>query len=512
MAQLVLGAAGAVIGGFVGGPTGAQLGWALGSAIGGALAANQQKSTQTGPRLDTHQLTGSDYGLALGFGWGTFKTAGRLIDASEIRETEHRDSSRQGGKGGPKVTTVTYTYAADVAIALHDGEISGLRRVWIDGLLWADFSADSAQDALASKTQSTINVGNMTVYRGTEDQLPDPTFEALRGVGQVPAYRGIAYVVMQGLQVASERLPTFEFEIVRGADFERSILWHSAFPPSAVIGRDASFGKLEPDRPVSAIVVQEESSLVRYFHFGQAEAGQSVTPAEVAIRTDGMAVGLSTSYYPWHVQGNYVGDLWALFTRSDTSAGAAQWLQIVGTTFIELDVFGDVFYAQRTIQVPANPGASSTYTFLGQGRLAYDADSDRFAFAINGFQGAGAGDFYLNKIHITGTTAASPAPGIDFAPWGTLVALYGHAGRFYVLAVSPSNRWRIAVLPSDGSTASHRALGYRRAGLRLVRRSSIPQQPPCQQRRPGLRLPERYTVRQQRFDLRGPCGRLAPHR
>ena len=57
----------------------------------------------------------------------------------------------------------------------------------------------------------------MRVYRGTEDQLPDPLMEAKQGEGNAPAYRGLAYVVFERLPLETfgNRIPLLQFEVVR---------------------------------------------------------------------------------------------------------------------------------------------------------------------------------------------------------------------------------------------------------------------------------------------------------
>ena len=53
-------------------------------------------------------------------------------------------------------------------------------------------------------------------YTSTQD--PDPTIEAAKGAGNTPAYRGICYLVIQGLELADfgNQLPNMEFEVVSG--------------------------------------------------------------------------------------------------------------------------------------------------------------------------------------------------------------------------------------------------------------------------------------------------------
>jgi len=53
---------------------------------------------------------------------------------------------------------------------------------------------------------------DITLYYGTQDQLPDPLIESFEGVGDVPGYRGTAYVVVTRLKLGDfgNRVPNFE--------------------------------------------------------------------------------------------------------------------------------------------------------------------------------------------------------------------------------------------------------------------------------------------------------------
>lgn len=209
MAQLAVSLGSAAIGFAVGGPLGAQIGWAAGSLIGAALFAPSQQ----GPRLQDTKVQISSYGAAIPLPYGGFRLAGNVIWSTDLQE----HSSESGGKGGPSVTSFSYTVSCAVAIA--DREIGGIRRIWADAKLVYDAREDA--DA-ATQVASASFAEYMTVYTGTEAQLPDPTIEAVEGSGNVEAYRGVAYVVFTNLPLGDygNRIPNFTFETTTEAPAE----------------------------------------------------------------------------------------------------------------------------------------------------------------------------------------------------------------------------------------------------------------------------------------------------
>ncbi|MEQ9247623.1 MAG: host specificity protein, partial [Nitratireductor sp.] len=196
MATLVLQAAGAFIGGLLG-PVGATIGTAAGALAGYVVDRALFGGSQhyEGPRLAAARPFSGEEGAPLPRLYGTVRTGGTLIWATRFEETS--TTERQGGKGGPKVTT--YAYFANAAFAICEGEIAGVRRIWADG-----------QEVDQSKV-------NIRIYRGTEDQLPDPLIEAKQGAGNAPAYRGTAYVVIDRMPIDDygRRIPQLQFEVLR---------------------------------------------------------------------------------------------------------------------------------------------------------------------------------------------------------------------------------------------------------------------------------------------------------
>jgi hypothetical protein len=193
----------------------------LGSALGASLAA--PKNNIQGPRLGDLKVQSSAPGMPIPIVYGSARIAGNVIWSSGIRE--HANTQSVGGKGGGGGGSyTTYTYDVDVAIALCEGPIVGINKAWGDtqllangGTLFSGMTAAQIMQAVASKHNSVANLGgSWTLYLGTETQLPDPTMEAALGVGNVPAHRGLAYVVIKGLQLEKfgNRIPNFSFELV----------------------------------------------------------------------------------------------------------------------------------------------------------------------------------------------------------------------------------------------------------------------------------------------------------
>lgn len=200
MAQLVVGAVGAAIGFAVGGPMGARIGWTLGAMVGSTLGPKQKSE---GPKLADLRVTGTEYGQTIPWVAGSPRIPGQIVWASDRRPTATTQS--QGGKGsGPSSEYTSYTYDVDLLVLLTENQIDGVGRIWLNSALVYD----------GNTRRGTWN--DLRIYLGTDDQLPDPTYEAAVGIGNAPAYRGRAYVFIQGLQLGSNgSIPNMTFEVSR---------------------------------------------------------------------------------------------------------------------------------------------------------------------------------------------------------------------------------------------------------------------------------------------------------
>jgi hypothetical protein len=209
MATILLSTAGAAIGGSVGGTLAGLSSVAIGRAVGATLGrvidqrllGQGAQAVETG-KVDRFRLTQAGEGAAIAQVYGRMRVGGQVIWASDFAEST-TVTGGGGGKGAPSTPQTTeYSYSVSLAIALCEGEITSIGRIWADG---EEISAHAL---------------NMAVYRGTRDQLPDPTIAAIEGADAVPAYRGTAYVVMEnlGLGQFGNRVPQFSFEVLRAEE------------------------------------------------------------------------------------------------------------------------------------------------------------------------------------------------------------------------------------------------------------------------------------------------------
>ena len=206
MATVLLSAAGSAIGGSVGGTvlgmSAATIGQAVGATVGGlidqTILGSGSRALEVGRARSLHLQTSTE-GMPIAQIYGRIRIAGQVIWSTRFKENVR--TKNQGGKatGGQKVKEFSYTIS--FAVGLCEGPIERIGRVWADG-----------------KLVSTNDL-EMRIYLGDDTQLPDPKIEAVEGAGNVPAYRGLAYVVFEDLPLEEfgNRIPQLNFEVFRSA-------------------------------------------------------------------------------------------------------------------------------------------------------------------------------------------------------------------------------------------------------------------------------------------------------
>lgn len=203
--QIIGGVVGGVIGYFVGGPAGAVYGFGIGAGIG----AYVDPMVVRGPRLGDAVVQTSSVGGVIADGYGTFPTAGNIIWASPVIERK----KKSGGKGGGGGSTETYHYYRSYAIGVCRGPINGFLMVKRNGKIVYD-------ERPGGFGHSEKWLEKVEFHYGTEDQMPSPVMVAHLGVDNVPAFRGLAYIVVQEDDVTytSGAVPQYEFVVQKLPD------------------------------------------------------------------------------------------------------------------------------------------------------------------------------------------------------------------------------------------------------------------------------------------------------
>lgn len=204
MASIILSAAGSAFGGAAGGMFGAAIGSRLAGVVGGAIDGaifGGDGIHREGARLEELSVQTSTYGRMIPLVYGTARIAGNIIWARPIKEVAETTESSAGGKAGgaTSASRTDYSYYASFAVAICEGPIDQVLRIWADSKLL------------------DLSQGTYRIYLGDEEQLPDSFIEGFEGIGNTPAYRGLAYVVVEDFPLAAfgNRIPNFTFEVKR---------------------------------------------------------------------------------------------------------------------------------------------------------------------------------------------------------------------------------------------------------------------------------------------------------
>ncbi len=211
MASIILSVAGSAAGASTGLPFGAKVGSLVGR-IAGSIIDNSMRGgklpTIHGSRLADLAVQSSAYGKMIPIVYGMVRIGGNIIWSQPIKETITTTTSSAGGGGkggGGKISqsSSSYSYSATLAVAVCEGEVTDILRIW----------ADAKQLDISSYT--------IRIYKGSETQTPDSLIQAIEGVAQTPAYRGLAYVVFEDFPLADygNRIPNFSFEVKKKASY-----------------------------------------------------------------------------------------------------------------------------------------------------------------------------------------------------------------------------------------------------------------------------------------------------
>ena len=118
----------------LGGPLGGALGSLVGNRLDRAIIGGRDRF---GARVKELSVTTSSYGTPLPRHYGTMRSAGSIVWATDLKES---GESTGGGKGRP--ATTNYSYSASFAVALASRPIRRVGRIWADGNLLRGSAGD----------------------------------------------------------------------------------------------------------------------------------------------------------------------------------------------------------------------------------------------------------------------------------------------------------------------------------------------------------------------------------
>ncbi len=139
------------------------------------------------------------YGKMIPEIFGKMRVSGNIIWHSKITTTTVYNPP-QMSKGGQVSGGGSQTFVkASFAVALGQGPIDMVNAIY------------------ANEIAINLATLNYTVYNGTETQMPDSTMQAFLGTTNVPAFRGLAYIVFNDfpLEQYNNSVPNLTYDVTR---------------------------------------------------------------------------------------------------------------------------------------------------------------------------------------------------------------------------------------------------------------------------------------------------------
>ena len=138
-------------------------------------------------------LASSCYGSALPLCYGTTRVPGNMVDYDDFTTIANSQPTGKGGTSGGSV--VNYTYTANAIVALCEGPITGINRVWLD------------------QSINTATFFNLSVFLGTRPQSPWGTWTTYHP-NKALGYAGMAMACGNFNLGSSGQMPNNSFEVV----------------------------------------------------------------------------------------------------------------------------------------------------------------------------------------------------------------------------------------------------------------------------------------------------------
>ncbi len=163
--------------------------------MGGLFGGKKSNSRQQPTVLNSIRVQSSVYGLAIPIVYGQQRVGANLIWYGDFVATAHESGGGGKGGGGGGGGQTTYTYNAAVAVALCEGPIDGIARVWQD------------------KSATTLVDIDLTLFKGDPQQAAWGhlvTHHPQQAIG----YENVAYVASSSYFLGENPdLPNHNFEV-----------------------------------------------------------------------------------------------------------------------------------------------------------------------------------------------------------------------------------------------------------------------------------------------------------
>lgn len=189
----------------------AQWGWLAGSLLNGIVGGPRKGR----PTIHESGVQTIQEGAPIPIVFGTAPVTGNVIAAGPMRKVE---TPIKQSKGGSKTVGTDVQYFCTYAIELCKGPLPTVGVPFIvakrDGKIVFDARPGSGFDA-----DNAAFLAKCAIYYGTEDQMPDPSLEAIFGAGEVSAHRGIPYIVFKDHDQTDRGGSLSQWEFVIGNGF-----------------------------------------------------------------------------------------------------------------------------------------------------------------------------------------------------------------------------------------------------------------------------------------------------
>lgn len=147
-------------------------------------------------QISDFTVSTAQYGASVCEILGTTRISPNVIYWDDFTAHEHKSSQKSGKGGHSKTTTITYTYTVAVILALCEGQIAGIGKMWKGKNVYQYPNGD---------------VG-LTLFPGTADQKPWAYVQG-KHPNKALAYENLAYMAGVIDLGDSGNMPTFNFEV-----------------------------------------------------------------------------------------------------------------------------------------------------------------------------------------------------------------------------------------------------------------------------------------------------------